>query len=91
MPSQYAQDVKAAGLGIITWTLERSGRIAEDVLPTRGSDSPEFYYQSVLDAISDDGDVMVTLDVLAKQVGVMGIFSDWAGTVTYYASCMGLR
>ena len=30
------------------------------------------------------------LDVLARQVGVLGIFSDWPGTVTYYANCMGL-
>jgi glycerophosphoryl diester phosphodiesterase len=91
VPSQYAKDVKAAGLGIITWTLERSGRIVEDVLPTRGSESPSFYYQTTLDAITDDGDVMITLDVLAKKVGVLGVFSDWSGTVTYYASCMGLR
>jgi hypothetical protein len=26
---------------------------------------------------------MVTLDVLAKQVGILGIFSDWSGTVSY--------
>jgi glycerophosphoryl diester phosphodiesterase len=90
VPSQYAKDVKAAGLGVITWTLERSGRIAEDVLPTRGTESPSFYYQTTLDAISGDGDVMVTLDVLAKEVGVLGVFSDWSGTVSYYASCMNL-
>jgi len=28
---------------------------------------------------------------LAKQVGILGIFSDWSGTVSYYASCMGLK
>ena len=32
---------------------------------------------------------MVTLDVLAKQVGILGIFSDWSATLTYYANCMG--
>jgi glycerophosphoryl diester phosphodiesterase len=26
-----------------------------------------------------------------KQVGILGIFSDWSGTVSYYASCMGLK
>jgi len=91
VPSQYAKDAKAAGLGIITWTLERSGRIVEEVLPTKGSASPSFYYQTTLDALSSDGDIMTTLDVLAKQVGILGIFSDWAGTVSYYASCMGLN
>lgn len=91
VPSQYAKDAKAAGLDIITWTLERSGRIAEDVLPTKGTASPSFYYQSILDALHNDGDILVTLDVLAKQVGILGIFSDWSGTVTYYANCMGIR
>jgi len=91
VPSQYAQDAKAAGLDIITWTLERSGRIVEEVLPTKGTGSPSFYYQTTLDALENDGDIMVTLDVLARQVGILGIFSDWSGTVTYYASCMGLK
>jgi len=27
------------------------------------------------------------LNVLAKDVGVIGIFSDWPATVSYYASC----
>ena len=91
VPSQYAKDAKAAGLGIITWTLERSGRIVEEVLPTKGTASPSFYYQTTLDGLKNDGDLMTTLDVLAKQVGILGIFSDWSGTVTYYASCMGLK
>lgn len=33
--------------------------------------------------------LLVTLDVLAKQVGILGIFSNWAATVTYFANCMG--
>lgn len=91
VPSLYAKEAKKAGLDIITWTLERSGRIKEEVLPTQGTDSPSFYYQSTLDALRNDGDLMVTLDVLAKQVGILGIFSDWSATVTYYANCMGLK
>jgi glycerophosphoryl diester phosphodiesterase len=90
VPSQYASDAKAAHLGIITWTLERSGRIVQEVLPTKGTASPEFYYQTTLDALQNDGDILTVLDVLARQVGILGIFSDWAGTVTYYANCMGL-
>jgi glycerophosphoryl diester phosphodiesterase len=90
-PSQFAKDVKAAKLDIITWTLERSGRIVEEVLPTKGTPSPSFYYQTTLDALHNDGDILVTLDVLGRQVGILGIFSDWAGTVTYYANCMGLK
>ena len=30
-------------------------------------------------------------DVLAREVGVQGIFSDWPATVTFYANCMGLK
>jgi glycerophosphoryl diester phosphodiesterase len=90
IPAQYAQDAKAVGLDIITWTIERSGRIGEEVLPTKGTASPSFYYQTTLDALHNDGDLMVTLDVLAKQVGILGIFSDWSATVSYYANCTGL-
>jgi glycerophosphoryl diester phosphodiesterase len=91
VPSQYARNAKAARLGIITWTLERSGRIVEEVLPTKGTASPSFYYQTTLGALHNDGDILVTLDVLAKQVGIRGIFSDWAAPVSFYANCMGLR
>ena len=90
-PSQYAKDAKAARLRIITWTIERSGRIVEEVLPTKGTPNPSFYYQTTLDALHNDGDLMVTLDVLARQVGILGIFSDWSSTVTFYANCMGLK
>jgi len=91
VPSQYAKDAKAAGLGIIAWSLERSGRVVEEILPTKGTSSPEFYYQSVLDGLQNDGDILTTVDVLAKDVGVLGIFSDWSATVSYYASCMHLK
>jgi glycerophosphoryl diester phosphodiesterase len=57
------------------------------VLPNKGTDAPSFYYQSTLDALRSDGDLMVTLDVLARQVGILGIFSDWSATVSYYANC----
>jgi glycerophosphoryl diester phosphodiesterase len=81
-PSVYAQRAKAAGLDIITWTLERSG-----FLKNGGG----WYYQTVTDAIDNDGDMYTALDVLAKDVGILGIFSDWPGTVSYYANCMGLK
>jgi glycerophosphoryl diester phosphodiesterase len=83
--SKYARAARAAGFEIITWTLERSGRINEEVIPSK-----DFYCQSVIPALKNDGDILVALDVLARDVGIIGIFSDWAGTVTYYANCMGL-
>jgi glycerophosphoryl diester phosphodiesterase len=33
--------------------------------------------------------VLRVIDVLAKDVGVIGIFSDWPATVSFYANCMG--
>jgi glycerophosphoryl diester phosphodiesterase len=83
VPSAYAKNAKAAGLGIIAWSLERSGPLANG--------KSGWYYQGVDAAITRDGDVMQVLDVLAKDVGILGIFSDWPATVTYYASCMGLK
>lgn len=87
VPSKYALAAKAAGLDIIAWSSERSGRIKEEVLDGGNN----FYYLSTLDIIRNDGDILTTLDVLAQQVGVIGIFSDWPGTTTYYANCMGLK
>ena len=81
--SQYARNAKAAGLGIITWSLERSGVLAYG--------KPGWYYQTVSPLIAREGDMIQVLDVLAKEVGILGIFSDWPATVTYYANCMGLK
>lgn len=81
VPNAYAKEAKAAGLDIITWTLERSGK-----LNTGGG----WYYQSIADVTNDDGDMLKLLDVLAQDVGVLGVFSDWPATTTYYANCMGL-
>lgn len=82
VPSQAAKNAKAAGLDIITWTIERSGILA-NLSPT------EFYHQTIQPAIKREGDMMRVIDALADDVGVRGIFSDWPATVTYYANCMG--
>jgi glycerophosphoryl diester phosphodiesterase len=81
VPSEYAVAAGDAGLEIITWTLERSG-------PLKSGGG--YYYASIADAIAKDGDALRLLDVLATQVGIRGIFSDWPATVTYYANCKGL-
>ncbi|MBW2425391.1 MAG: glycerophosphodiester phosphodiesterase [Deltaproteobacteria bacterium] len=87
VPSEYALATKEAGLEVISWTTERSGRIIEDV---RGR-GDAFYYQTTLDALANDGDILTTIDVLAREVGIIGLFSDWPGTTTYYANCVGLE
>jgi glycerophosphoryl diester phosphodiesterase len=81
VPSAYAVAAKEAGLALITWTLERSGPL---------EDGGGWYYQSVAEAIDRNGDMLEVLDVLARDVGIVGIFSDWPATVTYYANCFGL-
>jgi len=82
VPSRYAEEAKAAGLKIITWSLERSGPLV-----TGGG----WYYQSIKDLTDSDGVMYDLVDVLAQDVGVVGMFSDWPATVSYYASCMGLK
>jgi glycerophosphoryl diester phosphodiesterase len=86
VPSQYARDIKSVGLDIITWTFERSDLRA-------GASRAGFYYFFDPEgrAIKKDSDMYKALDVLARQVKILGIFSDWPATVTYYANCMGLR
>ncbi len=81
VPSEYALAAKSAGFEIITWTFERSG-----LLNSGGG----YYYQNVSEVINNDGDMYTVLDVLAMEVGIRGIFSDWPASVTYYANCMGL-
>ena len=56
--SQWARDAKAAGLDIITWTLERSGILAD------GNNG--FYYQTIDQAITREGDLCKVIDV-ARQ------------------------
>lgn len=80
VPSAYAKQAKEAGLKIIAWSLERSGP-----LNTGGG----WYYKSVKSAIRKDGDMLRVLHVLAEDVGVVGVFSDWPATTSYYASCTG--
>ncbi len=80
VPSTYAREARLAGLGLITWTLERSGPLTAD---NRGG----WYYQSVAELVDDESDALQMLDVLARDVGVRAVFSDWPATTSYYAHC----
>jgi len=85
VPSDYARDIRKAGLDIITWTFERADL-------RQGASKAGWYYLFDPEgkAIKKDSDMYIALDVLARQVKILGIFSDWPGTVTYYANCMRL-
>jgi glycerophosphoryl diester phosphodiesterase len=80
--SDYATTAKKTGLGIITWTLERSGHISKQ---------EDDYYRSFQSAITSEGDIYRVLEVLHKDLSVLGVFSDWPAAVTYYANCMGIE
>lgn len=82
VPSAYATEARQAGLKMIAWSLERSGSL-------QGGGG--WYFRSISDAIKSDGALYQVIDILAQDVGVTGIFSDWPATVSYYASCMGLE
>ncbi|KIW27617.1 uncharacterized protein PV07_07342 [Cladophialophora immunda] len=85
VPSIYATTAMAAGLDIIAWSFERSGPLDQ----VRAD--ADYYWSSIADIISYDGQEYEALDVLARQIGVKAMFSDWSATVTYYANCMGLK
>ncbi len=95
--SEYAQAAITAGMDIITWTFERDGPLnygggwyfqtlngmnPNPLNPSHINPEPGF--------INNDGDMYDALHVLANDVGVIGVFSDWPASVTYYANCMNL-
>ncbi|KAF5022553.1 hypothetical protein F66182_5386 [Fusarium sp. NRRL 66182] len=83
VPSVYARRAKRLGLKIITWSLERSGPLANGA-------NGDFYYATIANITNNDGDVFKLLDVF-REIGVDGVFTDWSATVTYYANCFGLK
>jgi glycerophosphoryl diester phosphodiesterase len=90
VPSPLARDLKAMGFDVITWTLERSD-LRKGAAATPGNPTYYFDFDPNNAAIRKDSDLYKALDVLAREVKVLGIFSDWPATVTYYANCMGLK
>jgi glycerophosphoryl diester phosphodiesterase len=90
VPSKLANDLKGWGFDIITWTLERSD-LRKGAAATPGNPTYYFDFDPTNAAIKKDSDMYKALDVLARQVRILGIFSDWPATVTYYANCMGLK
>ena len=86
VPSQYALDIRSVGLDIITWTFERV-----DLRAGAAGKGSYYAFDPTGAAVKTDSDMYKALDVLAKDVKILGIFSDWPATVTYYANCMGLK
>jgi glycerophosphoryl diester phosphodiesterase len=84
--SQLGRDLRRLGFDLITWTFERSDL-------RQGASKAGFYYDfdPTGAAIRTDSDMYKALDLLARDLRILGIFSDWPATVTYYANCMGLK
>ena len=80
VPSSYAKAASESGLELIGWTLERSGSL---------ENGGGWYYQTIKPAVKNDSAMYQALHVLAEEVGVRGVFSDWPATTTYYANCFG--
>ncbi len=51
----------------------------------------QLHYQTIKDVTNNNGDMLEVLDVLAREVGILGIFSDWPATVTFYTNCKNLK
>lgn len=82
--SIYADRAHRAGLKLIAWTTERSGRILDEVKTDNGA----YYYDSLVDVLDGDGDILRAIDALATKAKVVGVFSDWPATTTFYANCI---
>lgn len=79
-PSAYAREARSRGLDIITWTLERTA-----------PGLTGFYWDTLDGTDLVEGDKYNLLYVLAFKVRVLGIFSDWPATVTFFANCFKLK
>jgi glycerophosphoryl diester phosphodiesterase len=77
--SHYANAAKNRSLGVIAWTLERSG-----------PGLTGFYWETLEGQVElNEGDRYNLLHVLLNEVEVLGVFSDWPATTTFFANCMG--
>lgn len=81
MPSAYATEARRSGLELIPWSLERPLEFSNDA----NRPSADF-----LRLIEGDENFYLLLHVLAQDVGALGVFSDWAASVSYYANCLRL-
>ena len=79
--SAYARAAREAGLRLVTWTLERSGSL----------EGRRLLLRSIRPAIRNDGDTYRVLDVLARDVGIAAIFSDWPATACSTPTAWALR
>ncbi len=78
--SPYARFAKAANLRLITWTFEAGD----------ATDPKNWLYMNLPGYMRTESQMLEVLHALREEARIDGIFSDWPGTVTYYANCYGL-
>jgi glycerophosphoryl diester phosphodiesterase len=86
VPSSLARELTAMGFDLITWSFERA-----DLRKGAAAAGSYYDFDPTGAAIRKDSDMYKALDVLARELKVIGVFSDWPATVSYYASCMNLK
>jgi glycerophosphoryl diester phosphodiesterase len=89
-PSAYARLSRDAGLRLVTWTVERSGPLADgggwyyQTLngnnPLPGSDGQPWLHR--------DADQLFVLKALFDDVGIAAVFSDWPSTTALVDRCL---
>jgi glycerophosphoryl diester phosphodiesterase len=82
--SDFAALIKASGLKVITWTLDRTADPLE-------KSTTDYYWQTLQSLDLTPGSRFELLDVLSKSVGIEGIFDDWPAVSSFYANCMGIK
>ena len=84
--SRFLAAVKTMAL-LIYPGLPQSGVIGAGRVEGRSTD---FYLGPILPVLESEGDIYRILQALHEEVGASAVFSDWPGTTTYYANCVGL-
>lgn len=82
VPSNYAKVASKVGLKAIAWTFSTPDSL---LLSNQGGG---WYYQSIKDNIHNEGDMIIALDVLNKDVGITSIFTDFPAITNYYYNCI---
>ncbi len=76
--SDYAIFARQAGLDLVTWTFE-SGK---------ATDPANWLYANLPGFVTSEDKMLDVLHALTTKAEIKGIFTDWPGTVTYYANCL---
>jgi glycerophosphoryl diester phosphodiesterase len=77
--SNYAAAAREMGFTLVGWSFERDGPL---------QNGGGGYHQGLYP--TNDGFDYEYLDFMVQQVGIVGLFSDWPASVTFYANCMGI-